>query len=149
MNKIKILIAIIAVAVIVFVATRLMPQGEDQRLVPPTEPVASKETTPSSSAYRDGTYSARGTYYSPEGLERISFTVTLKDGIITDTSAVNESDDSTTKRYQDVFIKNYKALVVGKSIDEVKLDKVSGSSLTGGGFNQAISKIKAEASMQL
>jgi hypothetical protein len=40
---------------------------------------------------------------------------------------------------------DYKQYVVGKKIDEVQLTKVSGSSLTPQGFNDALAKIKAEA----
>jgi hypothetical protein len=34
---------------------------------------------------------------------------------------------------------------VGKNIDELNVSKVAGSSLTSGGFNQAVEKIKQEA----
>ncbi len=36
-------------------------------------------------------------------------------------------------------------VVVGKNINDIDVDKVSGSSLTSGGFNEAIEKIKQEA----
>ena len=40
---------------------------------------------------------------------------------------------------------NVKTLVVGKKITDVKLDKVSGSSLTPKGFNDALEQIKTLA----
>lgn len=48
-------------------------------------------------------------------------------------------------RFQDLFAQNYKPLVIGKNIDEVQLGKVSGSSLTPMGFNDALAKIKTQA----
>lgn len=95
--------------------------------------------------YKDGTYTMVGSYNSPAGPESIEITVTLKDGIITDTSAVPQATVPASVNWQGVFAKNYETLVVGKKIDEVSLDKVSGSSLTPKGFNDAITKIKAEA----
>jgi uncharacterized protein with FMN-binding domain len=44
-------------------------------------------TTPSvlpNSAYKDGTYTAVGTYRSPAGAEEMGVTLTLKDNTITD-----------------------------------------------------------------
>lgn len=147
MNKSKALIAVIAVAVVGFAATRLIPAKEDQVITPQTGPVTNREDSPSTEAlvYKDGTYSARGTYKSPAGIENISVTVTLKDGIVTDSTAVGQATDSKSIRFQGLFIDGYKQYVVGKSLDEVLLDKVSGSSLTGAGFNDAIEKIKVEA----
>lgn len=151
MSKSKIITAVIVLLVAGFAVAKVIPESDDDYydddfFVPPTETKdisATRETMPG--VYKDGTYSARGNYYSPAGLESITINVTIKDGIITDTSAVAEATDEKSVKMQGVFIENYKQYVVGKSIDEVKLDKVSGSSLTGAGFNDAISKIKTEA----
>ena len=43
------------------------------------------------------------------------------------------------------FVSNFAALIVGKDIDEVSLDKVAGSSLTSSGFNAAVETIKSDA----
>ncbi|MDB5175188.1 MAG: uncharacterized protein JWM81_46 [Candidatus Saccharibacteria bacterium] len=98
-----------------------------------------------STAYKDGTYTETGTYTSPGGTESLKVTVTLAGGVVTDTSAVGSkrSDDSTF--YAGQFIDNYKSLVVGKKISDIKLSKVSGSSLTPIGFNAALTKIKTDA----
>jgi uncharacterized protein with FMN-binding domain len=96
-------------------------------------------------SYKDGTYSATGSYQSPGGTEAIKITVTLAGGVIKDTSAVSQAIDDDGSRYQSMFINGYKSQVVGKSIDSVRLSRVSGSSLTSQGFNSAISKIKTTA----
>jgi hypothetical protein len=50
-----------------------------------------------------------------------------------------------TKKFQGQFAGGIAAQVVGRNIDELSVSKVAGSSLTSGGFNQAVEKIRAEA----
>ncbi len=97
------------------------------------------------SEYKDGTYEATGTYTSPAGEEEIDVTITIEGGKITDTESVSKATNPKSVAMQGVFIENYKSLVVGKSLDEVVLDKVAGSSLTPKGFNDAVEQIKQEA----
>jgi uncharacterized protein with FMN-binding domain len=99
----------------------------------------------SASIYKDGTYSATGSYMSPGGPDQIGVNVTLKNDIITDVNATPEAGDNTSARYQNKFISGYKAYVLGKNIASVYLTKVSGSSLTPKGFNDAIAQIKVQA----
>ncbi len=102
-------------------------------------------TTSGAQTYADGTYSATGTYTSPGGKEELPVTLTLKDGIITEASVETPAKNPASQRWQKVFSENFKPLVVGKSIEDVDLDVVSGSSLTPKGFNDALEKIAAEA----
>lgn len=95
--------------------------------------------------YNDGTYTATGSYTSPGGPEEIGVTLIVKDGIITDSTVEAKATRSESKEYQGIFVENYKSQVVGKSLDSLNLTKVSGSSLTPKGFNDAVEKIKAEA----
>jgi hypothetical protein len=113
-----------------------------------TEPATNTDTTPTTetaNVYADGTYSATGTYSSPAGKEEVPVTLTLVNGVITDASVSIAATNATSKQFQAVFSENFAALVVGKNIDDVNLSKVSGSSLTPKGFNDAISQIKGEA----
>ncbi|HEU5114669.1 MAG TPA: hypothetical protein VFT82_02800 [Candidatus Paceibacterota bacterium] len=103
----------------------------------PTSSVASK--------YKDGTYQATGTYESPGGSESIGVSLTLKSGVVTAATVTRGANDSWSERYQSMFISGYKAYVVGKNIDTINLDRVSGSSLTPKGFNAALTQIKSEA----
>lgn len=108
-------------------------------MMPPVKmmPVASK--------YKDGTYTATGTYNTPENTEEITVTVTLVNDKVADVNATISATNPDSRRYQTRFLSNYKQLVVGKSIDSLNLSQVSGSSLTSGGFNDAISQIKTQA----
>jgi uncharacterized protein with FMN-binding domain len=98
------------------------------------------------SAYKDGTYTAEGDYITHGGPESISVTVTLKDGVIELADVKSQARDQMSTLMQGKFISGYKPLVEGKNIDEVSLTNVSGSSLTPIGFEDALSKIKAQAS---
>lgn len=97
------------------------------------------------SDYKDGTYAATGTYLSPGGRESVALTVTIKDGVITDTSLETQASDAEAKEYQTLFATNYKALIVGKDVNGLSLSRVAGSSLTSNGFNDALDEIRSEA----
>lgn len=96
-------------------------------------------------AYADGTYTAEGSYATPESVETIEVTVTLADDVITDVEVTGDPQKSESEEYQGRFIGGIADVVVGQDIDEISVSRVAGSSLTSGGFNQAIEAIKAEA----
>ncbi|HKU02394.1 MAG TPA: FMN-binding protein [Arthrobacter sp.] len=95
--------------------------------------------------YKDGTYSADGNYVSPNGTETVGVQVTLAAGKVTDVQITQHPSNPNTRKFQGQFAGGIAAQVVGRNIDELNVSKVSGSSLTSGGFNQALAKIKAEA----
>jgi uncharacterized protein with FMN-binding domain len=95
--------------------------------------------------YTDGTYEATGDYQAPSGTESVDVTVTLAGDVITDVQVVGDATDPQAQQHQGEFIDGIGAVVVGKSIDDIQVDKVGGSSLTSGGFNKAIEAIKADA----
>lgn len=99
----------------------------------------------SSSLYQDGTYSADGTYVSPNGTETVGVELTLAAGSVTAVNITQHPSNPNTRKFQGEFAGGIAAQVVGKSIDELNVSKVAGSSLTSGGFNEALDKIKAEA----
>lgn len=114
---------------------------------PAGSPLAANTTaSPSTAAtYKDGTYKATGSYNSPGGTETVNVSLTVKDGIVTDSTVSTSGNNPTGKMYQDQFVSGYKSQVTGKNIDSLSVTKVSGSSLTPKGFNQAVMQIKAEA----
>jgi len=95
--------------------------------------------------YTDGQYSATGSYVTPDGQESIQVNVTVKNDTIVDASVAPLSRSSTSWQYQEIFAQNFQPYVVGKPIDSVSLNWVSGASLTPRGFNEALSQIKAQA----
>lgn len=109
---------------------------------------ASSSSSPSSSAgtYKDGSYTETGSYQSPAGNDSVKVEVTLKSNIVTAVTVTGEATNPTAKEYQGDFISGIQSVVVGKKIDDLKVSKVAGSSLTSTGFNAAIEKIKSDAS---
>lgn len=99
----------------------------------------------SEAQYADGTYEMVGEYVSPGGPETVGVTLTLANGIVTDANVEVLATRPASVDKQTDFAENYKPMVVGKDIDEIMLTKVSGSSLTPKGFNDAVEKIKQQA----
>lgn len=97
------------------------------------------------SVYADGTYTADGTYQTPESVETISVTVTLEDDVITAVEVVGDPQKRESEQYQGEFIGGISDVVVGQDIDDISVSRVAGSSLTSGGFTQAIESIKTDA----
>ncbi len=111
-----------------------------------TAPSGTASTLASSGTlYQDGTYSADGTYVSPNGTETVGVELTLAAGTVTAVNITEHPSNPNTRKFQGEFAGGIAAQVVGKNIDELNVSKVAGSSLTSGGFNQALDKIKAEA----
>jgi uncharacterized protein with FMN-binding domain len=98
-----------------------------------------------SASYTDGTYQANGTYTSPNGSENIIVEVTLADDAVTDVQITTDPNNPTTEFYQSAFADGIAAEVVGVDIDSLEVTRVSGSSLTSGGFREAMTAIKADA----
>lgn len=95
--------------------------------------------------YKNGTYRATGRYTSPGGQQQIGVQVTLANSTITALSVDRSQTRGTSAEYQAKFASGIDAQVIGKNIDDLDVSKVSGSSLTSGGFNDAISQIKSQA----
>jgi uncharacterized protein with FMN-binding domain len=99
----------------------------------------------SNSQFKDGTYSATGTYTSPGGDEKIGVTLTLQNDIVTAASVAPMPVSEDGQRFQARFAKGFKQYVVGKKITDINLTTVSGSSLTPIGFKNALTQIEAQA----
>jgi hypothetical protein len=136
-------ILIVALAVGGYALNRKNPAVKEQAAMKQT---AVEPTVKTSQSFKDGTYSSVGKYVSPAGPEEIAVTVTVKDNVITEATVEPKATAPKSKFMQGVFKDNFKEMVVGKNISEVKLTKVSGSSLTPKGFNDALDQIKKQAS---
>jgi uncharacterized protein with FMN-binding domain len=96
-------------------------------------------------AYTDGTYTAEGSYATPESVETIEVTVTLEGDVVTAVEVTGDPQAAESQRYQSEFIGGISDEVVGRSLDDISVSRVAGSSLTSGGFNDALETIKTEA----
>jgi uncharacterized protein with FMN-binding domain len=98
-----------------------------------------------SAEYADGTYTATGDYVSPAGPSQVTVEITLENDAVTDVTVTPLSTDPTAKGFQTKFADGIAGVIVGKDVDTLAVSRVGGSSLTSGGFNDALAQIKAEA----
>jgi len=124
----------------------------DSETAPDTSATADSGTTDtgsdtgsSSGSYADGTYTAEGSYQTPETVETISVTLTIADDVVTAVEVTGDPQARESEQYQGQFIGGIADVVVGKSLDDIQVDRVAGSSLTSGGFNQAVEEIRTDA----
>lgn len=110
-----------------------------------TSPSSSASTAAGESTYKDGTYSADGTYTSPNGQETVGVELTLAGDKVSAVNITVHPSNPNTKKFQGEFAGGIAAQIVGKDIDELNVSKVAGSSLTSGGFNEAVQQIKSQA----
>ena len=159
------IIVIIAV-VLVTIASTVSANQKKQAVMVPVNPVATTSTTatptptiltatatpttaatapPPASPYKDGTYTSMNQYYVPHGYESIKVTLTVKSGIITDSTIFNSENNRESQIFQEDFVSVYKSYVVGKNIDGLNLSVVAGASDTTSGFNNAVTAIQDQA----
>lgn len=139
--------SVLAIAALAGCATSGAVAGEDESL---DAPAATDETgatgSTSTGAYADGTYTADGTYVDGGGVaETITVTITLADDIVTAVEVAGDAASPQSQQYQEAFIGGISDAVVGQDIDDLAVSRVAGSSLTSGGFNDALEKIMADA----
>ena len=102
-------------------------------------------TTSSDANYKDGTYTEPVTYVSPGGTEQIRVSLTLAKNIVTAVKVTTVQADPTAQGYEQLFEGGISSAVVGKNINSLNVGVVAGSSLTSQGFDDALTKIKADA----
>ena len=125
---------------------------QDEVTPAPNEPVSPSvtQTKPLTEAtvkndYKDGTYTATGTYTSPAGAETVSVSLTIINDTVTSSTFKGNAEHPASKKWQGEFSKGFTTVVNGKDIDTLSLTIVNGSSLTPKGFMNALAVIKTEA----
>ncbi len=108
------------------------------------DPNTSKNN-PEPLSYKNGTYDAMGSYTSPAGTEEIGLKLVLENDIVQNVEVFPKAEESVSLTYQNKFRKDIVNQVKGTKLDEVKIGKLNGSSLTPKGFNAALNDIKTQA----
>lgn len=124
------------------VSDPLVTDTTSSTVAPAVQPSA---TSTSQSGYRDGTYSATGQYEAPDGLDQIGVSITIRNGVITDSTVTPMARRRDTAEFQQAFAASYATYVTSKPIDSVRLRVVAGASLTTEGFMRALDTIKQQA----
>ena len=114
---------------------------------PSTDTSGSTSPSPdsSSSTYADGTYTAEASYQAPSGTETVTVELTIADDTVTAVTVSQDSNDREAREFQERFASGIAAQVVGKDVSSLSVSRVSGSSLTSGGFNAAVEQIRSQA----
>ena len=87
----------------------------------------------------------KGGYQSLNGAETIEVNITIDGGVVSAVEVIPQATSSTSQRYQGNFAGGIAGEIIGKSLDEADVDRVAGSSLTGGGFAEALESIRQDA----
>lgn len=116
------------------------PVATDKKPAPTPAPAPAP-----TSRYTNGSYNTTVQYRTPESVESLAVTLTVKDDTIADASIAIDAAAKESRRYQEAFAANYTQYVVGKSLESLKLSRVSGSSLTTAAFNKALDAIRTTA----
>lgn len=111
----------------------------------PTTTTAPSTSAASSGTYKDGTYTASTSYFTPDGQEDAKLTITLANNVVTASDFSEQALSGEGQRYQNRFDSNYKSEVVGQKVSDISLSRVAGASLTTDGFSQALEQIKQNA----
>jgi uncharacterized protein with FMN-binding domain len=108
----------------------------------PSSPRASTDS--SGTEYKDGTYTAKGVYGGAPSY--LTVTVTLSADTVTKvTVEPMPKNNAVSRGYQERFAAAVPGVVIGKSLDDVKVGKLAGASGCPDGFNDALAKIREQA----
>lgn len=90
--------------------------------------------------------STTANYQSPAGPEEVGFSLVVDaDGTIVEASTTVLAKSPISKMRQESFSENFSAAVGGKKLADLgAIDRVGGSSLTTGAFNQALQDLQAQ-----
>lgn len=145
-RKSMVVVSILAFIIIVAAIGLYAKSSNGQNTVTTDPSHTTGGTTPSTNtSYKNGSYSGSGSYPTPGGQESITVELTLSNNIVTDTNVTTSENSPQAASYQQQFKDNYRPFVVGKNINDITLSRISGSSLTPQGFNEAVDAIKSQA----
>lgn len=112
----------------------------------PTEspvPAASPEAAAPTAVYADGQYSATGWYGGLPSHHDVI--LTIEGNAVTAVEITTPAEDETSLGYQQRFAEALPGAIVGRSIDEIAVDRLAGASGCSEGFMDALAKIKEQA----
>lgn len=145
-KKVLIPLAVVSLGIGLFLAVSKRGAPVATPNAAPEIPTTTPPTTANQAAanFKDGTFTVPSDYVSPGGQDSIDVTLTLAGSVVTDASVTGHPSNPKSQEYQDGFTAAYKPLVVGKRLDQLQLDRVSGASLTTAAFNQAVAQVEAQ-----
>jgi uncharacterized protein with FMN-binding domain len=139
-------VAVSAAGLFIIIAAGIVLVASSQKTSSNSPSTSESSVSVVAGAYKDGTYTSSGSYNTPESVESVDVTITLKNNVISSISTSTNAKDRESKQYMNLFKQGVGAVVNGKTLDKATVSgSVNGSSLTGLGFNQALKKIADQA----
>jgi hypothetical protein len=83
-------------------------------------------------------------YKTPGGLHAVGFNITVTDGKISGVRVTPSNDNEVSTKFQVKFGEEVSKSVIGKTAKDLKIDVVSGASLTTKAFNEFITDISTK-----
>ena len=108
-----------------------------------SQPSVSQPSPASDTSYRDGEYSATGWYGSLPSHHDV--TLSIEDNVVTAVEITTPAEDPTSLGYQERFAAALPDAVIGRSVSDLALDRLAGSSGCSEGFMDALTQIKQQA----
>ena len=109
----------------------------------PSQPTPEETADTVTTDYTDGEYSATGWYGGLPSHQDV--TLTIVDDTVTAVEITTPAEDETSLGYQERFADALPDAIIGRTIDELDIDKLAGSSGCSEGFMDALAKIKGQA----
>jgi NifU-like protein involved in Fe-S cluster formation len=159
-KKIWIAVTIVICAIAALGYAFMSPKADDKKdakaetskpVAVQSEPTQAKTTSPEDGAAPAPSAVAKEvsvttTYKSPAGEDRVGFTLTVDaNGVVTGAKTQVMTDHEISKKRQQAFADGLPAAIKGKKLSELtSIDRVGGSSLTTGAFNQSLAQLKSQ-----
>jgi len=134
------------------IETTNIPEGFTPPTTPPpqndldveVESEATISELPATESAATQTYSAPASYFTPNRTEhQMLITLELQGETIVDANVTYDGSAAATPNHTN-FDNAYPSLVIGQNINDVRLSRVGGASLTSTAFNDAIEDIKGQ-----
>jgi len=109
----------------------------------PSQPTPEETADTVTTDYTDGEYSATGWYGGLPSHQDV--TLTIVDDTVTAVEITTPAEDETSLGYQERFADALPDAIIGRTIDELDIDKLAGSSGCSEGFMDALATIKESA----
>lgn len=105
-----------------------------------------KGTTGTDMKVSEKNVSTKAMYKNPAGEDEVGFALTVNaDGVIVSATAEVLATHDISKKRQEAFAAEFPTALRGKKLSELlAIDRVGGSSLTTGAFNQALPELQAQ-----
>ncbi|MEI6728501.1 MAG: hypothetical protein WCK98_02555 [bacterium] len=140
------IVAVSAIGLFIIIAAGIVLFANSRKNTTTNSTVSNSSISVTTGSFKDGTYTASGSYNTPESVESIDVTITLKNNLISSVSTSTNAKDRESKQYLNLFKQGISSVVNSKTLDKATVSgSVNGSSLTGSGFNEALKKIADQA----